>query len=86
MIDGEWAQYFFQDSSLGPYGPGGLCPGRDGQPADCGMAFTDNFMRVSCGGTTSHVNTTIANNTQLAPGSPLPAAAAAIVAAAGPRY
>jgi hypothetical protein len=86
VIDGAFDRYFFQDSSLGPYGPGAQCPGRDGQPADCGMAFSNNFMRVSCGGTTSHVNTSFANNTIVAPGAPLPAAAAAIVAAAGPRY
>ena len=86
VIDGTWSTYFFQDDSLGPYGPGAQCPGRDGAPADCGMAFINNYMRTNAGGTTQHVNTTYANNSKIAPGSPLPPAAAAIVAAAGPRY
>lgn len=85
VIDGTWGSYMFQDDSLGPYGPGAICPGRDGQAADCGMEFIGNWMRTAAGGTTSHVNTTYANNTQLAPGIPLPPDAAAVVAAAGPR-
>ena len=86
VIDGGWNQYFFQDDSLGPYGPGATCPNRFGAPGDCGMSFTGNWMRTNAYGTTSHVNSTIAGNTKIAPGSPLPPNAAAIVAAAGPRY
>lgn len=86
VIDGTWGRYLFQDNSLGPYGPGALCPGRDGQQADCGMAFVGNWVRTSGGGTTNHQNTTYANNTFIAPGDPLPPEAAAVVQAAGPRY
>ena len=72
--------------SMGPYGPGALCPARDGSAGNCGMSFTNNWMRTDASGTTQHVNSTIANNTKISPGSPFPADAAAIVAAAGPRY
>ena len=85
VIDGIWGAYLFQDDSLGPYGPGAICPGRDGSPADCGMVFSGNTMRTAAGGTTQHVNSTYVNNTLLAPGAALPPAAAAVVAAAGPR-
>ena len=77
--------YFFQDDSLGPYGPGGVCKDNLGNPADCGMEFVGNWMRTNAGGTTQHVNTTFANNTKISPSDPLPPAAAAIAAAAGPR-
>lgn len=86
VIDGDWSNYYFQDDSLGPYGPGALCPDRNGQPTDCGMAFVGNWYRTDAPGTTSHVNTTIANNTHVAPGSILPPDAQAIVDASGPRY
>ena len=86
VIDGTWGTYFFQDDSLGPYGPGALCPDRNGLQTDCGMAFVGNWYRTSAGGTTQHVNTTIANNTHISPGSPLPPDAQAVVDAAGPRY
>jgi hypothetical protein len=86
VIDGDFSMYYFQDNSLGPYGPGALCPDQFGQQTDCGVVFAGNFMRTAAGGTTSHVNTTIANNTKIAPGSPLPPAAQAIVDASGPRY
>ena len=86
VIDGDYDRYFFQDDSLGPYGPGALCPDQYGVQTDCGMVFAGNFYRTAASGTTSHVNTTIANNTYVAPGSPLPPAAQAIVDASGPRY
>jgi hypothetical protein len=86
VIDGKWSWYFFQDDSLGPYGPGALCPDRDGTQTDCGMAFVGNWFRSDARGTTSHVNTTIANNTHVDPGSALPPDAQAVVDAAGPRY
>ena len=85
VIDGKWGQYFFQDDSLGPFGPGASCPGREGEPTDCGMAFGGNWIRSDASGTTSHVNTTFANNTHVAPGAQLPPDAASVVAAAGPR-
>ena len=50
------------------------------------MVFVGNWYRTNAGGTTNHINTTIANNTQVSPGSPLPPAAQAIVDASGPRY
>ena len=43
-------------------------------------------MRTNADGTNDHQNTTYWNNIKIAPGTPLPPAAAAIVAAAGPRY
>jgi hypothetical protein len=85
VIDGTWSTYYFQDNSLGPYGPGGICKDSQGNAADCGMAFVGNYMRTNAGGTDSHVNTTFANNTKVPPGQPLPPPAAAVAAAAGPR-
>jgi hypothetical protein len=86
VIDGTWRTYFFQDDSLGPYGPGGSCHGRDGAAANCGMAFENNFIRSNAGGTTQHVNTSFSNNTRVPPGTPFPPDIAAIVGAAGPRF
>ena len=63
VIDGQWGTYFFQDDSLGPYGPGAQCPDETGAPGNCGMAFIGNWMRTNAHGTTSHQNTTFANNT-----------------------
>lgn len=85
MIDGTWHTYFFQDDSLGPYGPGAVCKDNSGVNRDCGMSFVGNWMRTDAGGTTQHVNTTFANNTKVAPGNVLPPAAASIAAASGPR-
>jgi hypothetical protein len=85
VIDGLWGTYFFQDDSLGPYGPGALCPGRDGSPANCGMLFENNWMRTNAGGTTSHVNTSYSNNIKINPTDPFPSSAQEIVNAAGPR-
>lgn len=87
VIDGTWGKYLFQDNPDGPYGPApAQCPGADGAPANCGMAFVGNFMRTNAGGTDNHQNTSYADNVKIQPGLPLPPAASAIAAAAGPRY
>lgn len=86
VIDGEWGTYLVINDSIGPYGPGALCPGRDGEAANCGMEFAGNWMRTNAGGATGHSNSTISNNTKIAPDAALPPAAAAIASAAGPRY
>ena len=87
VIDGPWSLYLFQDDPDGPYGPTPqYCPSSDwNAPTDCGMAFENNWMRTSAGGTNNHQNTSYANNTKVDPASPLPPAAQAIADASGPR-
>jgi len=88
VIDGSWSRYLFQDDPDGPFGPSPqYCPSFPdwNTPTDCGMAFESNWMRTTAGGTTNHQNTSYANNTQVAPASPLPPAAQAIADTSGPR-
>lgn len=71
-----------------------LCPGREGQQADCHIHFVDNWAKgkffagqdAGGAGGAAFWGVNVTNNTILGPDAPLPAAARAIANAAGPRY
>jgi hypothetical protein len=71
-----------------------LCPGRDGQQADCHIHFVDNWAKgkffagqdTGGAGGAAFWGVNVTNNTILGPDVPLPAAAQAVADAAGPRY
>ena len=99
VIEGVWDILLLVHTTLGPFGPShGKCPGcHNNATGCCDVSFGSNWLHATrgvwpptarAGGTTPAASSwfkVLAGNTVVAPESPLPAAAAAIVAAAGPR-
>ena len=89
VIDGPW------DAWAAVRAFGWKCPGPSGQEVDCAISVTKNWVRSNGTSTCSVRSATchkvdpgfsIAGNINIEPGAPLPPAAAAVIAAAGPRY
>ena len=89
VIDGPWDSW----THVRPFG--WKCPGAGGREVDCAISVTKNWVRSNGTSTCSVRSATchkvdpgfsVAGNIQLAPGAAFPPGAAAIIAAAGPRY
>ena len=93
MIDGFFHEFAGLNPSFGPFGDvrhGERLCGPVGTPtahADCNIPFVDNWVRALQGQVRGFEGTNPDNSTVFINGTdPLPAAAAQIAAAAGPRY
>ena len=85
VIDGVFNNACFLNTPLGNYGHGKQCPtGGARQQGDCSVFFDHNWLRTAAG-TSDCPLATATSNTKIAANAALPAAAQAIVAAAGPR-
>ena len=94
VCEGEWNNLAI-NGNLGSFGPCGVCPSFEpGVPPNCSIVASGNWFQTKRGAKhtesgEAHVGCDQVHegpNVQLKPGEPLPAAAAAVAAAAGPRY
>ena len=92
VCEGEWNNLAI-NGKLGSFGPCGVCPSFEpGVPPNCSIVASGNWFQTKRGA--KHTSGEAHGcdqvhegpNVQLKPGEPLPAAAAAVAAAAGPRY
>lgn len=86
VIDGPWSSFLAINGPLGPYGPDRKCPGKNGEAANCGIIYTNNWLRTKAGGHGGGNNITVSDNTKIPTTEQLPHDAAAIATAAGARY
>jgi hypothetical protein len=86
VIDGVFSNACFLNTPLGNFGHGKQCPeGGERKQGNCSVFFDDNWLRTDAG-MSDCPHADAGSNTKIKPGSPLPAAAQAIVGAAGPRF
>jgi hypothetical protein len=85
VIDGDWRTFLLANTPLGNYGPAKICPGPNGEPSDCGLVFTGNWLRTTAGGSKSRTNVSIHDNIPVPTTGALPSGAADVVAQAGVR-
>lgn len=93
ICEGHWHDVAV-NGKLGPYGPCGECPSfESGTPSDCHLYVVGNYFQTSGAERESAATTSsgcdqvhTGPNTIIGPSDPLPPAAIAVKAAAGPRY
>lgn len=87
VIEGIWQHFCGLNLPGGPFGIGKKCPGREGEQEDCSILFEYNWLHMTevqheqC----SHGGS-VTGNVDVPLNASLPPDAAAVVAAAGPRY
>ena len=95
VIMGTWNDFCAFNPTGGLYGldkrgfSPRVCPGKDGQQADCSIHYEHNWLQgsfASRAGGAKFWGVNVSNNSFVPAGAALPPAAQAVVAAAGPRY